>query len=42
LFDEGNPSGSKVLESRYEKKISKATAEAQAHVPAHHQGQQGK
>ena len=41
LFDEGNPSGSKVLESRYEKKISKATAEAQAHVPAHHQGQQG-
>jgi hypothetical protein len=42
LFDEGNPSGSKVLESRYEKKISKATAEAQARVPAHHQGQQGK
>jgi hypothetical protein len=41
LFDEGNPSGSKVLESRYEKKISKATAEAQAHVPAHHRGQQG-
>ena len=41
LFDEGNPSGSKVLESRYEKKISKATAEAQAHVAAHHRGQQG-
>jgi hypothetical protein len=41
LFDEGNPSGSKVLESRYEKKISKATAEAQAHVPGRHRGQQG-
>jgi len=41
LFDEGNPSGSQVLKSRYEKKISQATAEAQAHVPAHHQGQQG-
>jgi hypothetical protein len=41
LFDEGIPSGSQVLKSRYEKKISQATAEAQAHVPAHHQGQQG-
>ena len=41
VFDEGNPSGSQVLKSRYEKKISQATAEAQAHVPAHHQGQQG-
>ena len=42
LFDEGNPSGSKVIESRYEKKVSQSTAEAQAHVSAHHRGQQGK
>jgi hypothetical protein len=41
LFDEGNPSGSQVAESRYEKKISQAAEEAQAHVPAHHRGQQG-
>jgi hypothetical protein len=40
LFDEGNPSGSKVVESRYEKKIGHA-AEAQERVPAHHRGQQG-
>jgi hypothetical protein len=40
LFDEGNPSGSTVDESRYEKRISQATTEAQAHVPAHHRGQQ--
>ena len=41
VFDEGNPSGSQVLMSRYEKKVSQETAEAQAHVPAHHRGQQG-
>jgi hypothetical protein len=41
LFDEGNPSGSQVIESRYEKRVSKATAEAQAHVPAHHREQRG-
>jgi hypothetical protein len=41
LFDEGNPSGSQVLESPYEKRISRAAQEAQAHVPAHHRGQQG-
>ena len=41
LFDEGNPSGSQVLESRYEKRISQAAAEGQEHVPAHHRGQQG-
>jgi hypothetical protein len=41
LFDEGNPSGSQVLMSRYEKRVSQETAEAQAHVPAHHRGQQG-
>ena len=38
LFDEGNPSGSQVLESRYEKRISQAAAEAQEHVPARHRG----
>ena len=37
LFDEGNPSGSVVLESRYEKRIQ-AAAEAQEHVPARHRG----
>ena len=41
LFDEGNPSSSQVLESAYEKRISQAVQEAQAHVPAHHRGQQG-
>jgi hypothetical protein len=40
LFDEGNPSGSKVVESRYEKQISNAAVEAQEHVPAHHGTQQ--
>jgi hypothetical protein len=41
LFDEGNPNGSEVSKSRYEKKISQSNAEAQAHIPARHQGQQG-
>jgi hypothetical protein len=41
LFDEGNPSGSQVLESRYEKRVSKAALEAQEHVPAHRREQQG-
>lgn len=41
LFDEGNPNGSAVSESRYQKKVSEAAAEAQAHIPAHHKGQQG-
>jgi len=39
LFDEGNPNGSLVEESRYEKKVGQATSEAQAHVPALHRGQ---
>ena len=38
LFDEGNPSGSTVDKSRYEKKVGQAATEAQAHVPAHHGG----
>jgi hypothetical protein len=42
VFDEGNPDGSRVPESPYEKKVSQAAAEAQAHVAAYHQGQQGK
>jgi hypothetical protein len=41
VFDEGNPSGSEVLKSTYEKKVGQANAEAVAHVPAHHHGQQG-
>ena len=41
LFDEGNASGSKVVESRYEKQVSKAAMEAQEHVPARHRTQQG-
>jgi len=38
LFDESNRDGSAVVESRYEKRIDKATAQAQEHVPARHQG----
>ena len=41
LFDEGDPSGSTVDESRYEKRMSQANVEAQAHVPALHHGQKG-
>src|SRR6202166_1506792 len=40
LFDEGNPSGSTVDKSRYEKTVSQAVIEAQAHVPPFHRGQQ--
>jgi hypothetical protein len=42
LFDEGNPDGSQVVESSYEKKISQTTSQAQEHVPARHRKQQGK
>jgi hypothetical protein len=38
VFNESNPNGSAVIESRYEKRIDKTTAEAQEHVPARHQG----
>jgi len=38
LFDESNPDGSAVIESRYEKRVDKTTAEAQEHVAARHQG----
>ena len=40
LFDEGNPSGSEVPKSPYEKRVGQATAEA-THVSAHHRAQQG-
>jgi len=42
LFDEGNPSGSQVIESRYEKRISQQTMDSQERVPAQHRTQQGK
>jgi hypothetical protein len=41
LFDEGNPSGSQLIESRYEKKVSKTAAVAQEHLPMRHRTQQG-
>jgi len=41
LFDQGDASGSTVDKSHYEEKVGDAAAEAQAHVPAHHRGQQG-
>jgi hypothetical protein len=41
IFDEGNPDGSKVPESQYEKRVSKAAEEAQQRVPAHHRRQKG-
>lgn len=40
LFDEGDPSGSQVVESSYEKKVSKAAAESQVHVATTQQPQQ--
>jgi len=40
VFDEGNPDGSRVPESQYEKRVSQAVTEAQEHVPAIHHGQQ--
>jgi len=42
LFDEDNPSGSELIESRYEKQLSKGAAVAQEYLPAHHKMQQGK
>jgi hypothetical protein len=41
LFDESNPSGSEVLKSRYEKRISQEAVVAQEHVPAHRRAQRG-
>ena len=42
VFDEGNPSGSDVPKSTYEKKIGQASTEAQTHVAANHRGATGK
>jgi hypothetical protein len=42
LFDEGNPDGSQVVKSSYEKKISQETSQSLAHVPARHGRPQGK
>ena len=42
LIQEGNPVGSKVVESRYEKRISQAGAAAQEHAPARLRGQTGR
>ena len=41
LFEEGNPDGSQVVESRDEKKMAKTGGEAQEHVAAVRQGQSG-
>jgi hypothetical protein len=41
IFDEGNPDGSRVPESQYEKRVGQAAEEAQAHVPAYHHGPHG-
>jgi hypothetical protein len=39
LFEEGSATGNEVVESRYEKRVDKATVEAQEHVPAHRRRQ---
>ena len=41
LFDEGDPSGSELAKSRYEKRISQQAVVAQEHVPAHRRAQRG-
>ena len=41
VFDEGDPSGSEVVESSYEQKISKAAAETKVNVATQQHQQQG-
>jgi len=41
LFDEGSTSGSKVAESRYEKKVSQASVNGQEHVSAKRRARRG-
>jgi hypothetical protein len=41
VVEEGSSSGSEVFESRYEKRVGQAAAEAQEHVPARKRGKQG-
>ena len=40
LFDQGDPSGSEVIKSKYEKKVSEQGLTAQEHVPTGQQKQQ--
>jgi hypothetical protein len=42
LFDEGNPIGTKVVESKYEKRVNQQAVTAQEHVPLRRRTQQGK
>jgi len=42
VFEAGNSSGSQVLESQYEKRVSAQATKAQEHVPARRRTQQGK
>jgi hypothetical protein len=42
LFEPGSSNGNQVAESRYEKRVSQETMDAQEHVAAHRRGQQGK
>jgi hypothetical protein len=41
LFAQGNPSGSELIVSRYEKHISNGAVVAQVHVSAHHPMEEG-
>ena len=41
LFDEGSTSGSQVVESRYEKKVSQTSVNSQEHVSAKRRARQG-
>jgi hypothetical protein len=41
VFDEGDPSGSEVVESNYEQKVSKAATETKVHVATQQHQQQG-
>ena len=41
VFDGDNPDGSRVIVSRYEKRISQETTPTEEHVPAGHRKQQG-
>jgi hypothetical protein len=42
LFEQGSSNGSQVAESRYEKRVSQETMDAQEHLAAHRRGQRGK
>jgi hypothetical protein len=41
VFDEGHPTGSQAVKSRYEKRVEQAAADSQEHVPARKREQQG-